>query len=106
MPVWLVTFFTTHLWKILSVIADVLLIAYVCYSVWLQLHPKPTTTQNQKANQIYNYTLYPDTTGFILGKVGGFELLSYHSNPTSAQIKKVVVIPSSVMDAVNSVVKK
>ncbi len=81
---WVIPFFTKHLWTIISTIADILLILYVGYCVWLQFHPKPTTTQNQRAQTINNYTVnYPDKLDAALGKIGGFEFISYHSFPKS-----------------------
>lgn len=92
MPIWLTSFLTKNLASILSVIADILVVAFVGYSIWNVIHPKPTTTQNQSASVINNYTLYPDKLGFAVGKVGGFEFFSYHSNPVGKtivnQIKK------------------
>ena len=87
---WVAAFFTSHLWKILSVIADIIIVAIFIYALWNLFHPKPTTTQNQTANKIYNYTLYPDRLDFALGKIGGFEVFSYHSYPsTPATSQKV-----------------
>ena len=86
MPPFILDFFTKHLWNILSVTADILVVAFVGYSVWMVFHPKPTTTQNETAQVINNYTIYPDNLKFVVGKVGGFELLSYHSVPSTSKV--------------------
>lgn len=101
---WVGAFLTKHLWTILSALADILVIAFVSYSVWNVIHPKPTTTQNQTANKIVNYTLYPDQLNFALGKIGGFEFFSYHSYPSTPATSKKV--SSNIVKGVTNVVAK
>jgi hypothetical protein len=53
---WILSFIKGKALNLVGIIADILIVAFIGYMVWQHFHPKPTTTQNQKAETIYNYT--------------------------------------------------
>lgn len=67
MPAWVITFITKYGLKVIGIIADLLVIAFIIYSCWLVFHPKPTTTQNQNAQTIVNNDFYPSKKDFAIG---------------------------------------
>lgn len=99
----IVSFFTKHLWNILSVLADIIVVCIFGYALWLLFHPKPTTTQN--AGVINNYTVYPDKLDFALGKIGGFEMFSFHTSPPISTVVKQNII-SGIQKKVPYVIPK
>jgi hypothetical protein len=53
------------------------------------VNPNPTTTQN--AQKIENNAYYPEKTSFCLFKLGGLELISWHSYPAKPTTKETIV---------------
>jgi hypothetical protein len=102
---WIIPFFTKHLWTIISVFADILIVSFVGYCVWLQFNPKPTTSQSAKV--INNYILYPDNNDFAIGRLFGWELISHHSYPPVTSIsEKSVEVPKILTKVLPKIVKK
>ena len=43
---WVLNLLKGNILKVIGVVADILVVLFIGYSIWTTLHPKPTTTQH------------------------------------------------------------